>query len=80
MVDFAPHKNEFLRDEHQHRRLGFDGAEIAGIFREAGIELVDQQKLKSEASEGGKLTVSIWVGRDPRLVTDDLTGSGAAIA
>lgn len=80
VVDFAPHSNEFLRDEHQHRRLGFDGSEIAGIFRDAGIQLVDQQKLKPDNNDGGKLTVSIWVGRDPRLITDEMPNSGTAIA
>jgi SAM-dependent methyltransferase len=28
IADFAPHDHEFLRENHQHRRLGFADAEI----------------------------------------------------
>ena len=37
IVDFASHDLEFLRAEHQHRRLGFSDAEIERWFAEAGL-------------------------------------------
>lgn len=80
LVDFAPHTNEFLRAEHEHRRLGFDSAEIAAIFREAGIEMVEQKDLVPGSDADSQLTVSIWVGRDPRLISDDITGASGTLA
>jgi SAM-dependent methyltransferase len=80
VVDFAPHTNEFLREEHQHRRLGFDSSEIATIFREIGIEMLQEADLDPSSTAGEQLTVSIWVGRDPRLISDDLTSANATTA
>ena len=58
LVDFAPHGEESLRDEHAHRRLGFDEAEVAAWFKASGMSL-----LKSEHLTGDPLTVAIWLGR-----------------
>ncbi|MGE3245420.1 MAG: ArsR/SmtB family transcription factor [Beijerinckiaceae bacterium] len=80
VVDFAPHHQEFLREEHQHRRLGFDNKEIAAIFRDIGIELREQASLEPAQNDAGKLTVSIWVGRDPRIVGDVIHNIGGAVA
>ena len=38
IVDFAPHDLEELREEHQHRRLGFTDAEINGWLAAAGLK------------------------------------------
>jgi SAM-dependent methyltransferase len=60
IVDFGPHQLEFLREEHAHRRLGFDDAEIAEWCEAAGIA-----KLKTTAlapKKRGALTVKIWAG------------------
>lgn len=72
VVDFAPHGLEFLREEHAHRRLGFAREEIEDFMREAGLEIAAHRDLKPAAKSDAKLTVSLWVGRDPRLVTDKL--------
>jgi ArsR family transcriptional regulator len=58
LVDFAPHGEESLRDEHAHRRLGFDEAEVAAWFKASGMSL-----LKSEHLTGDPLTVAIWLGQ-----------------
>ena len=58
VVDFAPHDLETLRDEHEHRRLGFGEKEIAGWFEAAGIESRSIINLR-----GDPLTVTIWMGQ-----------------
>jgi ArsR family transcriptional regulator len=58
IVDFAPHGLEFLREQHQHRRLGFSDAEIGRWLEEAGLDQVAVASLPP-AREGG-LTVKIW--------------------
>jgi ubiquinone/menaquinone biosynthesis C-methylase UbiE/DNA-binding transcriptional ArsR family regulator len=58
VVDFAPHGLEFLREQHQHRRLGFTDAEIARWFAEGGLGKPAVTALPP-AREGG-LTVKIW--------------------
>jgi ArsR family transcriptional regulator len=63
IVDFAPHDLEFLRSEHQHRRLGFSDEEIARWLEEAGLSATAPVALAPEnggLNEG--LTVKIWTG------------------
>lgn len=80
VVDFAPHAQEFLRTDHQHRRLGFEAGEITAMFREIGLEVAGLENLVPSSMDGGKLTVSIWVGRDPRIVSDLIGNAGGALA
>ena len=68
VVDFAPHDLEFLRDEHAHRRLGFANDTVAQWMKAAGLDVVLQQSLAPEPASEGKIAVSLWLGRDPRLV------------
>ncbi|CAN3993150.1 hypothetical protein MCBRY_003976 [Methylocystis bryophila] len=70
IVDFAPHNDESLRTEHAHRRLGFSHEEISDLVGRAGLEMISHRDLEPDAREGAKLTVSLWVARDPRIVTD----------
>jgi ubiquinone/menaquinone biosynthesis C-methylase UbiE len=70
VVDFAPHEQEFLRESQQHRRLGFARETVEGWMEAAGLEPCQFQTLAPEGRGSGKLTVSIWVGRDPRIITD----------
>jgi ArsR family transcriptional regulator len=58
IVDFAPHKLEFLREQHQHRRLGFAEAEMERWLAEAGLEKVSAAALPPQRGDG--LTVKIW--------------------
>jgi ArsR family transcriptional regulator len=58
VVDFAPHGLEFLREAHQHRRLGFTDEEIGRWLETAGLTPVAPVALPPECSPG--LTVKIW--------------------
>ena len=71
VVDFAPHEQESLRESHAHRRLGFARSEIEDMFAAAGLDAALHRDLAP--SKGGKLTVSIWVGRDRRILDDRLS-------
>jgi ubiquinone/menaquinone biosynthesis C-methylase UbiE/DNA-binding transcriptional ArsR family regulator len=67
VVDFAPHDYEFLRDEHAHRRLGFAPETVTQWLNAAGLDVVRQQSLAPEKNSGGKIAVSLWLARDPRI-------------
>jgi ubiquinone/menaquinone biosynthesis C-methylase UbiE/DNA-binding transcriptional ArsR family regulator len=58
VVDFAPHRLEFLREQHAHRRLGFADAEMQGWFAVAGLAFEPPLRLP-----GDPLTVVIWPAR-----------------
>ncbi|WP_439472863.1 ArsR/SmtB family transcription factor [Brevundimonas sp.] len=62
IVDFAPHQLEHLRDEHQHRRLGFSDEEIRRWLGEAGLR-ADAATTLPPDTDG--LTVSIWTADRP---------------
>jgi ubiquinone/menaquinone biosynthesis C-methylase UbiE/DNA-binding transcriptional ArsR family regulator len=66
VVDFAPHDLEFLREEHAHRRLGFSGETVTQWLEAAGLDSVQQQTLPPGPQ--GKIAVSLWLARDPRIV------------
>ncbi|MDE2361984.1 MAG: metalloregulator ArsR/SmtB family transcription factor [Hyphomicrobiales bacterium] len=70
VVDFAPHEEEHLRERHAHRRLGFSHEEIAGLLGEAGLDVVERRDLSAARGAQHKLTVSIWLAQDRRMVTD----------
>ncbi|WP_421722814.1 ArsR/SmtB family transcription factor [Bauldia sp.] len=66
IVDFAPHDMEFLREDHAHRRLGFDRDQVGQWIGAAGLALES-----AVALPGGKtdtLTVTLWLARDERMV------------
>jgi ubiquinone/menaquinone biosynthesis C-methylase UbiE len=75
VVDFAPHDLEFLREQHAHRRLGFAEETVTQWMRAAGLELVRHWSLAPD--QAGMLTVSLWLGRDPRLL---VAGSDRRVA
>jgi ArsR family transcriptional regulator len=58
IVDFAPHKLEYLREAHQHRRLGFPEEEMARWLAAAGLKRPRVTTLLAGSAEG--LTVKIW--------------------
>jgi ubiquinone/menaquinone biosynthesis C-methylase UbiE len=80
VVDFAPHDEESLRSAHAHRRLGFGDDEVAGFMASAGLEIALRRDLAPGPAEGGKLTVSIWLGRDRRIIADPLPISAREVA
>jgi demethylmenaquinone methyltransferase/2-methoxy-6-polyprenyl-1,4-benzoquinol methylase/ArsR family transcriptional regulator len=73
VVDFAPHGHEFLRDQHAHRRLGFAEEEIAGYLEDAGLETLIHRDLPPTEHAADTLTVSLWLARDPRILSDQIT-------
>lgn len=70
VVDFAPHGNEELRSAHAHRRLGFARAEIDDAMTEAGLAVEPGRDVAPTGRDAGNLTVSLWVGRDRRILSD----------
>jgi ubiquinone/menaquinone biosynthesis C-methylase UbiE len=66
VVDFAPHDLEFLREEHEHRRLGFASETVRQWLEAAGLDVVRQQTLPPGPE--GKVAVSLWLARDPRIL------------
>ena len=62
IVDFAPHNLERLRDEHQHRRLGFAEQEMRDWLSAAGLTPTAPVVMPPD-TEG--LTVSIWSAERP---------------
>jgi SAM-dependent methyltransferase len=72
IVDFAPHDLEFLREDFAHRRLGFPRETMEHWL--AGADLVPETFRLVEPEQAAKrLTVSIWVARDPRRLSDSIT-------
>ncbi len=66
VVDFAPHDLEFLREEYAHRRLGFAPETVAQWLEAAGLDVLRQETFAPGPE--GKIAVSLWLARDPRIV------------
>lgn len=64
IVDFAPHDLEHLREEHQHRRLGFANDEIDRWLAEGGLTTSDSIALPPDKAG---LTVTIWTATRPPI-------------
>ena len=60
IADFAPHREEFLRDEYAHRRLGFSDKEVEGWFAAAGLSNAGSETI-APRSQSEKLTVKLWL-------------------
>lgn len=58
IVDFAPHRLEFLRELHQHRRLGFSDEEMRRWLIADGLAPAPLTALPPATGEG--LTVNVW--------------------
>lgn len=70
IVDFAPHDLEFLREAHAHRRLGFGHEQMERWFDALDLDLEEVSDLAYQGEEDNKLTVTLWLARDRRVVTD----------
>ncbi|WP_020177791.1 metalloregulator ArsR/SmtB family transcription factor [Methylopila sp. M107] len=80
IVDFAPHEIESLREDHAHRRLGFAPETIESWLAAAGLEHLLRRDLPPPGGDPEKLTVSLWLARDPRIVSDPLPSSNLEVA
>jgi ubiquinone/menaquinone biosynthesis C-methylase UbiE/DNA-binding transcriptional ArsR family regulator len=67
VIDFAPHDLEFLREEHAHRRLGFAPETVSQWMSAAGLDIGMHRSLAPEPGSDGKIAVSLWLARDPRV-------------
>ncbi|ADZ69733.1 ArsR/SmtB family transcription factor [Polymorphum gilvum] len=70
IVDFAPHELEFLRDAHAHRRLGFGHEQMARWLEGLELDVEAVTDLTPGQDQASKLTVTLWLARDRRIVTD----------
>ena len=68
VVDFAPHEQEFLREQFAHRRLGFAPETVAQWMTASGLEPVMHKSLAPEPGSDGKIAVSLWLARDVRAL------------
>lgn len=59
LVDFAAHAEEQLRDQFNHRRLGFADDEVRRWFEDCGLDAVTG----TEQLAGHPLTVKFWQAR-----------------
>jgi ubiquinone/menaquinone biosynthesis C-methylase UbiE/DNA-binding transcriptional ArsR family regulator len=66
VVDFAPHDLEFLREDHAHRRLGFAPETVTQWLEAAGLDVLRQETFAPGPE--GKIAVSLWLARDPRIM------------
>jgi ArsR family transcriptional regulator len=67
VVDFAPHRLEFLRERHAHRRLGFSRQAMGQWLEAPGLAVETALDLASEGSAADALTVTLWLARDRRI-------------
>jgi ubiquinone/menaquinone biosynthesis C-methylase UbiE len=74
VVDFAPHDLEFLREEHAHLRLGFAPDTVEQWMKAAGLDVAMHRVLPPEPGSEGKIAVSVWLARDPRLAVVSSAG------
>ncbi|MEJ8474652.1 ArsR/SmtB family transcription factor [Roseibium algae] len=70
IIDFAPHELEFLRETHAHRRLGFGHDQMKRWVEALDLEMEQVTDLAPQNDDDTNLTVTLWLARDPRIVTD----------
>jgi ubiquinone/menaquinone biosynthesis C-methylase UbiE len=66
VVDFAPHEQEFLREQFAHRRLGFASETVTQWLTASGLDPVMHKSLSPQPD--GKIAVSLWLARDARAL------------
>ncbi|WP_417686246.1 ArsR/SmtB family transcription factor [Roseibium sp.] len=70
IIDFAPHDLEFLRETHAHRRLGFGHDQMQRWVEALDLKMEKVADIAPKTTQENKLTVTLWLARDPRIVTD----------
>jgi len=61
VVDFAPHEQEFLREELEHRYLGIKNDQIERWSVAAGLDVLHHESLLPDPDKPSGLTVSLWL-------------------
>jgi ArsR family transcriptional regulator len=75
VVDFAPHDQEELREQHAHRRLGFEDGAMKDWFVASHLDLSDVVNLP-----GKPLTVRLWCGHAEPAQNKVLSGNATGRA
>lgn len=70
IIDFAPHSLEFLRENHAHRRLGFTHDQMERWLDTLDLDMEQVTDLRPQDGTDSTLTVTLWLARDRRIVTD----------
>jgi ubiquinone/menaquinone biosynthesis C-methylase UbiE len=78
IVDLAPHRLEYLREEHAHVRLGFSHETIEDWLGKIGLDLEQSIDIAPDKDDG--LTVTIWLAKDRRLLMADAQPTEALAA
>lgn len=73
VVDFAPHDQEELREQHAHRRLGFDDGAMKDWFASSKLAMDEVVNLP-----GKPLTVCLWRGHAVGAAMANVAGAGNA--
>ncbi|QQM32299.1 metalloregulator ArsR/SmtB family transcription factor [Martelella lutilitoris] len=68
VIDFAPHDLEYLRSDHAHLRLGFSHQAMSDWMKAAGLDVENVVDLPFSGAAGRSLTVTVWLGRDRRIL------------
>lgn len=68
VVDFAPHEQEFLREQFAHRRLGFAPDTVMQWITASGLDPAMHKSLAPDPGPEGKIAVSLWLARDTRAL------------
>ena len=71
VADFAPHDLEYLRDEHEHRRLGFSDFQVSSWCEGTYLETREIAHLP-----GDPLTVTVWLADKPKVNDGTATDRG----
>lgn len=61
IVDFAPHKEDKLRTDFAHQRLGFEENQLWQILKEAGLKQRSFNSLSSTSIKEHALDISLWL-------------------
>ena len=78
VIDFAPHDLDYLRSDFAHARLGFPHETVAEWMKSQGLDVEKISDLTPQNEQDQKLTVTIWMGKDPRLLIAEQSESGLA--
>lgn len=79
VIDFAPHDLDYLRSEFAHSRLGFPHETVTEWMEAQGLEIEKISDLTPQNEQDQKLTVTIWMGKDPRLLIAGQENSNSAL-
>jgi ArsR family transcriptional regulator len=75
VIDFAPHTQNILIEEHAHRRLGLADEEVSAWCEVAGLGSELTRTLK-----GDPLTVNVWLASHAASITSEAVSEHDSVA